>query len=185
MSDGTLQPTSDAISSCSFDVEYTSSIKTGEYRSAVKFTDFPRISTLKSLFASVMVEHIEAEVRQNSMEGTEEGQIQCLGHIYVAIIPTNKDADHSSGSSNAIVNNVPNKQTFPISSVSQMNSVFQFNLKGYELDLAQDPRRGAGPVAWLGNSGITKTGEKSASKTIATATWRLKVRCSGSTPLWQ
>jgi len=183
MSEGTLQPGSDQIATSTFDVEYSATLATGVYKSSIKLSDFPRVSTLRSLFASVMVTNITAEMRQDTLVGEETGFLHAAGHIFVAIIPTIKDTDSGSGSTPLIVNNVPNKQTFAISSSAQSNSIFQFNLAGYELDLAQDPRRGAGPVAWLGNSGIKRRG--TAEVNICTVTWRLSVACSGPTPLWQ
>lgn len=182
MSEGTLQPTTDKISTSVFDVEYSSSLVSGTARQAIKLSDFPKVSTLKSLYASVVVNSVEAEVRQDTLLGDEENAAFTRGHVFVAIIPTVKDTDSASGSTKAIINNVPNKQTFPLSSTIQNNCVFHFNLNGYELDLAQDPRRGAGPVAWIGNSGIVKRGEKEVQ--VCTVTWRLKVACSGTTPLW-
>jgi len=184
MSEGTLQPSTDSIQTSNFDVEYSSTLTTAHKRLSTKLSDFPRIITLKTLFASVKVVSINAEIRQDTMLSSSDGYISASGHIYVAIIPTVKDTDSSSGSTTAIMNNVPNKQTFPLSEMTQMNSVFHFNLNGYELDLAQDPRRGAGPVAWLGNSGVTRSG-KGEHVQICTVTWRLTVACSGATPLWQ
>ncbi|QKI28859.1 hypothetical protein 2 [Solanum melongena bastro-like virus] len=184
MSEGTLQPSADVIQTSNFDVEYAEGITTAQKRVSTKLSDFPRVATLRSLFASVKVLSIHAEVRQDTMLSSSDGFLSAYGHVYVAIIPTNKDTDSASGATRQIVSNVPNKQTFSLSETTQMNSVFQFNLNGYELDLAQDPRRGAGPVAWLGNSGIIRngTGEH---LNICTVTWRLTVACSGATPLWQ
>lgn len=182
MSEGTLQPSIDKISTSTFEVEYSSSLVSGTFRQSIKLSDFPRISTLRSLYASVIVSSVEAEVRQDTLLGEDDSAVFTRGHVFVAIIPTVKDTDSASGSTKAIVNNVPNKQTFPLSTTCQNNSIFHFNLSGYEVDLAQDPRRGAGPVAWIGNSGVVKRSEKEVQ--VCTVTWRLKVACSGSTPLW-
>jgi len=178
-----MNPVSDSLSVSTFMVEHTFTITTGSHRASIKFSDFPRISTLRSLFASVVLQDVAVEVRQNTLTGGDDGNLFSLGHIFVAIIPTNRDTDAASGASSQIVSNVPNKQTFPLSSTQQSNEVFQFNLDGYELDLAQDPRRGAGPVAWIGNSGVSYAGKTA--KPICTSTWRIKVACSGSTPIWQ
>jgi len=183
MSDGTLMPTAPVLSVSTFIVEHSFMFETGKHRLGVKFSDFPKISTLKSLFASVVVTNVVAEIRQNTMASGEDGFLNPSGHIFVGLIPTNRDSEAFSGSTALIVCSVPNKQTFPLSSTTQSNEVFNFNLNGYELDLAQDPRRGAGPVAWLGNSGV-----KSAGKVvlpICTVTWRISVDCAGTTPLWQ
>jgi len=183
MSEGTLQPATDSLTSCTFEVEHTVTLITGLHRHSIKFSDFPRVSTLKSLFSSVALQDVVAEVRQDTFVSSSDGFIAVNGHIFIAIIPTTKDTDSASGATSVIVSSVPNKQTFPLHESSQGNEIFKFNLTGYELDLAQDPRRGAGPVAWLGNSGVTKVG--TAHKPICSVTWRIKVVCSGATPLWQ
>lgn len=184
MSEGTLQPTVDNISTSVFDVEFSQTMMTGTYRSSCKFSDFPRISTLRSLFASVIVQRVVAEARQDTLASDDqEGMVSPSGHIYIAIIPTIKDTDSATGSTGVIVNNVPSKQTFPLASNVQSNVTFSFNLTGFEVDLAQDPRRGAGPVAWIGNSGVKRNGKIEVP--ICTVTWRISVACSGPTPLWQ
>jgi len=183
MAEGTVQPSADVLPVSIFDVEYTVVIKTGSYRHSIKFSDFPRVSVLKSLFASVVLRSVVCEVRQMADVGTEDGDVITDGHLFVAIIPTLKDTDSFSGAAQQIVINVPNKQTFPLSSSEQANRVFHFNLNGYEMDLAQEPRRGAAPVACVGNSGITKAGN--AHVNIASITWKITVACQGNTPLWQ
>jgi len=182
--DGTLKPVVASSGSTSFNVEHSMVLATGTFRSAIKVSDFPRISTLNNLFASVVLTGIAAEVRQNAFVGNDAGDITAGGHIFTALIPTNRDTDAMSGATNIIVASVPNKQTFPLSSVHQNNIVFQFNLDGYELDLAQDPRRGAGPVAWMGNTGVAKTASSATKVNICTVTWRISVTCSGTTPNW-
>jgi len=183
MADGTLQPAISGIAVNEFVVEYTHTLVTGTFRHSIKFSDFPKIATLKTLFASIVLSDVVAEIRQNTDVGTEDGQLVTNGHVFVAIIPTLRDTDATSGSTSQIVSSVPNKQTFPLSSSQQSNEIFNFNLKGYEIDLAQDPRRGAGPVAWLGNSGVAKNGARQL--IICTCTWRVTVTCSGPTPIWQ
>jgi hypothetical protein len=181
MAEGTLAPATDQLQISTFQVEYTHSLQTGRFRTSIKFSDFPRVSTLRSLFASVRLRSVVAEVRQDA--DIADGGVALGGHVFVAVIPTCKDSDAATGASNLVVSNVPNKQTFPLSSSTQSNEVFNFNLGGFEVDLAQDPRRGAGPVAWIGNSGITKQGDSNVS--ICTVTWRITVDCSGHTPNWQ
>lgn len=181
MSEGTLSPATEQLQVSHFNVEFTHSLLTGRWRSSTKFSDFPRIATLRSLFACVKLEDVVAEVRQDS-DVSSEGVV-CKGHIFIAIIPTCKDSDAATGATALVVSNVPNKQTFPLSSMQQNNSIFHFNLSGFEVDLAQDPRRGAGPVAWIGNSGVAKASDEQ--MPICTVTWRIRVACSGNTPNWQ
>lgn len=185
MAEGTLDPTVDSLSVSTFVVEHSLTHTTGTRRSALKFSEFPRISTLKTLFASVKMTHVVAELRQSTNVGSEDGELHLGGHIYIAIIPTSRDTDAATGGTDVVVQNVPNKQTFPLSSSQQSNEIFNFKLDGYELDLAQDPRRGAGPVAWVGNSGVSKVGKVTGQLPICVITWRITVQCSGVTPVWQ
>jgi len=185
MSEGTLNPAVDSLTVSTFVVEHSLTCSTGVRRSALKFSEFPRISTLKTLFASVKLINVVAEMRQNTGVGSSDGDLHVGGHIYIAIIPTSRDTDAATGGTAVVVQNVPNKQTFPLSSAQQSNETFNFNLTGYELDLAQDPRRGAGPVAWVGNSGVAKIGTVAGHLPICTVTWRVTVQCSGVTPVWQ
>lgn len=180
MSEGTLAPTVNHPGVATFDVEYTTNIQTGQFRRAVLLSEFPRISTLKTFYASVKVVSLTAEARQVCLVGEQDTEVAASGHIFVAVIPSVKNTDSHTGSSAQIVNNVPNKQTFPLSGNSQNDKTFNFNLEGYESDLAADPRRGAGPVAWIGNSGITFNG--GGETIICSVTWRAKVECSGATP---
>jgi len=184
----TLSPAPNLVGTNQFEVEYSSTLATGAWRKAVKVSEFPRIATLRNYFASVVVQRITAEVRQDTLAGTDTGCISTRGHIYVALIPTLRNTDAESGSTREIVNNVPNKMTFPISTAAQANETFEFNLTGFELDLAQDPRRGAGIVAWIGNSGITTIRDREdtdkSTLPIATVTWRIQIECTGTTSLW-
>jgi len=181
--DSTLKPVSDFVGVTQFSVEHTLSIKTGQHRVSLKLSDFAQIYVLRSLFASVVVTEVTAEARQAADVHTDPGTLRPTGHVFLAMIPSRKDTDADTGTSRDVVIKVPNKQTFPLSSNEQKNSVFNFNLLGFEVDLAQDPRRGAGPVAWIGNSGIT-TATGGVAVSIATVTWRIRVSCSGSTALW-
>lgn len=171
-----------AVGESVFDVEQTFNINTGQFRSSIPLQQVQKIKMLRNLFAKVELLDLVVEVRQDTLVGDSEGELKPLGHVYVAIIPSSMDTDAQTGAAKATIDNVPFKQTFPLSSSEQANMIFKPNLGGYELDLAQDPRRGAGPVAWLGNSGVKKSGKEHAY--ICTSTWRLKVRCSGSSPLW-
>lgn len=167
-----------------FEIEFSNDIGHLEHRKAVRLSDFPRVSTLKRMFASIKVLEIKAEARQCILLGDETHDIQPTGHIFLAIIPSVMDTDSATGASRQTVANVPNKQNFPMSGNGQNLQTFDFKLDGYELDLAQDPRRGAAPVAWIGNTGFQVGKSKSGSFPLAAVTWRLKVQVSGTTPLW-
>jgi len=177
----TLQPSSDVVGLNKFTVEYTTTIKTNEFRKATRVADFTGITVMKSMFASVTLLSLTCEARQNALAGTTEGDLELAGHIFVAVIPSNKNTDSATGTNSGTVTSVPNKKTFPLALSGQSNHVFDFNLSGYELDLAVDARRGAAPVAWIGNSGVRGA---MSDVTVCTVTWRAMVQCSGSTPLW-
>jgi len=165
-----------------FIVEHTFSIGTGQTRASIALSQCPKMKNLKSLFAKVELTALEVEVRQDSLAGDGESELALKGHVYVAIIPTLMDTDVLSGSSKAVIDGIPFKQTFPLAVTHQSNVVFRPSLRGYELDLAQDPRRNAGPVAWMGNSGVKPGGK--VHMNICTATWRMTLSCSGESPLW-
>jgi len=166
-----------------FDVEHTFSVNTAQWRSTMPLAQTAKIKLLRSMFAKVELIGLEVEVRQNVIVGEGSDSIIPKGHIYVALIPSLMDTDAASGASKATVDSIPFKQTFPLSTMSQANMIFKPNLSGYELDLAQDPRRGAGPIAWLGNSGVRKPESKTFAD-VCISTWRMRVRCSGVSPLW-
>jgi hypothetical protein len=185
MSEGTLQPEVDSPSASVFEIEFSNDIAHSDFRKAVKLSDFPRVSTLKKMFASIKVIKVTAEARQCVLLGDDTLDVQSTGHIFLAIIPSVFDTDNQTGGTPQTVANVPNKQNFPLSSGGQNVQTFSFKLDGYELDLAQDPRRGAAPVAWIGNTGFTVSKvQKGIKVPLATITWRLEVEVSGTTPLW-
>jgi len=159
-------------------------MKTGSYRGAINLAQASRIVTLKTVFSSIMIARIQCEVRQGSLVGSEAGDLVPGGHIYVALIPTGKNTDAATGTSSSQVNVVPNKQSFPLSTESQMTRVFDFDLAGYELDLAADPRRQQGVVLWSGNSGVSRSTSSKVELEIIHMTWRVWLECSGNSVLW-
>lgn len=183
MSEGTLEPQVPSQIN-KFLVEVNGVLRTGVYRQSFEISVAPRIQILKTLYSSVVVDKVSCEVRQDSMIGTEAGDLIPSGHIYVAIIPTGRNNDASAGTSANVVNDVKNKQSFPLSSFEQKNAVYEFDLTGFELDVAADPRRQQGPVCWLGNSGVAKAGGGNQPAPICSATWRIHVTCTGSSTLW-
>lgn len=167
-----------------FNVEYSQTFNTGSWRTSTKVSDFPRVVAMRSMFAKVDVVSLSAEVRQNAFVGGEAHDLDVKGHIFLALIPTCKDTDAATGASAAVVTAVPNKFTFPLSSTSQNCEVLNFPLVGFETDVAQDPRRGAGIVAWIGNSGAQVHNGVRTALPICTVTWRLTLQCSGATTTW-
>jgi len=182
MEDGTLSTSLASPGVGEFDIEHSFSLTTGVWRAAFPLSESSQVKTLRCLFAAVELISLSAEIRQDSLAGEGESEIVPSGHVYVALIPSQFNTDVMTGANAQTVNSVQNKQTFPLSGNEQNNKVFRPSLEGYELDLAQDPRRGAGPVAWLGNSGVRHAGKSN--RTICTATWSMKVRCSGKSALW-
>jgi len=158
-------------------------MKTGSFRGVIRLDQSSRVTTLKTIFSSIVVTKVQCEVRQSALIGTDDDDILSSGHIYVALIPTGKNTDAATGLNSTQVNIVPNKQSFPLSSDSQVSRVFDFDLTGYETDLASDPRRQQGVVLWIGNSGVGKvsTGPE---VEILRSTWRVWLECSGNSTLW-
>jgi len=177
ISTGLLDP-----GSTTFVVEHGFNITTGAFRAAIPLAQCAKVKILRTLFAMVELVDLEVEVRQDAMIGDAENDFVPKGHIYIAVIPTIMDTDAASGASKATVDSIPFKQTFPLSAMHQNNIIFRPSLIGYELDLAQDPRRGAGPVAWMGNSGVRAVGKSSVN--VCTSTWKMTFKCSGASPLW-
>jgi len=165
-------------------VEHHMVFTTGLHRSAMRVDMIEKVLLLRSMFSSVVVLSVRAEVRQNALIGGDADEVIPTGHLYVALIPTMKDTESSSGTDGMIILKVPRKQTFALSSVTQNNQVFDFSLEGYETDVAQDPRRGQGVVLWVGNSGINRHKGAGPHFPICTITWYIDLACSGVSTLW-
>lgn len=165
-----------------FDVEHTFGVETNSWRSAIRVDQVPRIRTFKTMFSSIVLTKVTCHVRQANL--VNEDGLTTQGHLYFALIPSAKNSDAATGTSPSVVDGVPNKQTFPLSNVSQSVADFGFDLSGYETDLAQDPRRGQGVVLWAGNTGVQASSGSSDNMLAAVVTWRMVVECSGSSTLW-
>lgn len=165
-------------------LEVNFAIKTGDWRTSIRLDNSSRATTLKTIFSSIVVTKIECELRQDTFCGTEVGELRPQGHIYVALIPTGKNTPVATGTNLGTVTSVPNKQSFPLSSDVQASRTYQFDLNGYELDLAQDPRRNQGLVLWIGNSGVIAYGTPPNPLQICSSTWRVWVECTGNSVLW-
>jgi len=183
MSEGTLRPSIAEAGIHRDTFEVSMSVLTGSWRNAVRLDSVARIAAYKTMFGSIVVEKIEAEVRQDTLAGGTNSTLCPSGHIYVAIIPSGKNTDAAAGTSADVINRVRNKQTFALSSIQQNNMLFNFDLEGFEVDLAQDPRKQQGVVLWIGNSGVTVYANQ-AEKMICTATFRCTIACTGKSTLW-
>jgi len=181
----TLTPTNDQVGVNVFKFEHEMFI-TSDWRASIRADHIPKVQQLKTLFGQIELLNVHAEIRQHGLVGDELGNIASNGHIFLALIPTARNTDARAGTSATVVSGVPNKQTFPLTGEGQSVKVFNFDLQGYETDLAQDPRRGQGVVLWVGNSGVSIRDSKSspANGVICSVTWRAEVRCSGSSNLW-
>lgn len=169
-------------SGSSFTLEHVHGVATGNYKTSIKISEVPRVAVLRSMFAKVELVSVTAEVTQDTLLGDGDDELAAMGHLFIGLIPTSKNADALCGANAPTVLSVPNKQTFPMEKGAQATKTYSFELSGFELDLAQDPRRGAGPVTWVGNSGIVHRGRSA--RQICTVTWRFVVACSGATVLW-
>jgi len=163
--------------------EHSMSISTGAYRAALAFNLMSDVIQLKKMFSEVIVSNVRVEIRQSALLGQDSGNLMALGRVFAAIIPSGKNTDSSSGTNSATVMAVRRKQAFPLSSVTQENQVLSFDLTGFEVDVAQDPRRQQGLVAWLGNTGV-KAALKEQTFEICSATWYFDCTCSGVAASW-
>jgi len=182
-SNDTMQAKPDSPGVNVFVIEFQMLISTGTWRSTMRIDRMPKIRTMKTMFSIIELTKVSCEVRQNSLIGDGDDNVTPDGHIFVALIPTARDADSFSGNDAATVSNVPAKSTFPLHGQAQNNHVFNFDLSGYELDLGQDPRRGQGPVFWCGNTGVASN-VAGAVLGICSITWRIEVQCSGISVLF-
>jgi len=180
---GTYAPTMTQATGVVVSCEYSTCIATGASRAAIAFNQMPDVIRLKALFSEIIVSDVRAELRQDALIGPDSMDLIANGRIYAAVIPSGKNTDAASGTNADKVMSVRRKQAFPLSSVTQSNAVFSFELSGFELDLAQDPRRQQGPVAWLGNTGV-QAAKKDEKFSICSVTWYFKCTCSGVAALW-
>jgi len=140
------------------------------------------IDTLKEMYATIELTSLSCDVIQSTMVGDDATDLVVNGTCFLGLVPTAKDTEAASGTNAATIISVPKKHAFPLSGTDQVVRTFVFDLKGYELDLAQDPRRGQGPVLWIGNTGVGSSGTNIAP--IMTVIWKGSVTCSGSSSLW-
>lgn len=180
---GTLVPVVKVPIGTTVSCEHSMVMPTATYRAALSFNLMSDVVNMRRIFSEVVISNVRAEVRQDALIGTESGDVNAHGRIYVAIIPSGKNTDASSGKDANVIMQVRRKQAFPLSSVVQENKVFVFDLTGFELDLAQDPRRQQGPVAWIGNTGITAS-TKGEQFSICSVTWYFDCLCSGVAANW-
>lgn len=158
-------------------------LSTGAFRAALAFNLMSDVVNLKKNFSEIVITNVRAEVRQDNLIGSETGDIVGTGRVFVAVIPSGKNTDAASGTNGATVMSVRRKQAFPLSSTAQQNEVFDFNLVGFETDVAQDPRRQQGPVAWIGNTGIVAA-IKGENFQFVSVTWYFDCVCSGAAANW-
>lgn len=163
--------------------EHSMVLNTGAFRGALAFNLMPDVVALRRNFSEVVVSNVRAEVRQDALIGPESGDLAANGRIFVAVIPSGKNTDASSGTNPATVMAVRRKQAFPLSSATQENKVMAFDLLGFEVDVAQDPRRQQGLVAWIGNTGIVAS-TKGQTLAICSVTWYFDCTCTGIAASW-
>jgi len=163
--------------------EHTMTLNTGSFRAALAFNLMPDVIALKKNFSEIIVSNVRAEMRQDAMIGTESLEVVARGRVFVAVIPSGKNTDAASGTNPSTVLTVRRKQAFPLSSTVQENKVFAFDLTGFEVDVAQDPRRQQGLVAWVGNTGIIAAA-KGETFPFVSVTWYFDCACTGIAASW-
>lgn len=172
-----------ANSSLVMPCEHSMPLNTGAYRAALAFNLMPDVVALKRNFSEIIVTNVRAEVRQEHLLGTDSLEVSANGRVFVAVIPSGKNTDAASGTNGSTVMSVRRKQAFPLSSTIQENKVYAFDLTGFETDVAQDPRRQQGLVAWLGNTGITAA-VKGETFPFVSVTWYFDCVCTGIAANW-
>jgi len=163
--------------------EHSMRLSTGAYRSALAFNLMTDVVDLKKHFSEIVITNVRAEVRQDNLIGSESGDVVGTGRVFVAVIPSGKNTDSASGTNGDTVMLVRRKQAFPLSSTAQQNEVFSFDLTGFETDVAQDPRRQQGPVAWIGNTGIVAAVQGENFQFVS-VTWYFDCVCAGAAANW-
>jgi len=163
--------------------EHSIPMSTGSYRAALAFNLMPDVVALKKSFSEIIVTNVRAEVRQDSLLGTDSLDVTSSGRVFVAVIPSGKNTDAASGTNASTVMSVRRKRVFPLSSTIQESKEYKFNLTGFETDVAQDPRRQQGLVAWLGNTGITAA-VKGETFVFVSVTWFFDCECTGIAAIW-
>jgi len=173
----------------SFSYEYPIALYTGEPRVVKDVAEIPDITNLKKQFATVTLSSLEVDVYQTTFVGNSTSTLHCAGTVFVGLIPTGKNTNAETGQNTSTILNVPRKHAVPLSSTEQTVKTFKFNLTGYELDLAQDPRRQQGPVIWIANTGVGKYSSSDKAKvtpelTICHLIFKYSVACQGVSTLW-
>jgi len=184
-SPGTVAVHSIAPRGVVIDCEHTMTMRTDAFRAAAAFNLMPDVVALKKHFSEIVIQNVRAEVRQDNLLGDGDGFLSPTGRVFVAVIPSGKNTDASSGSSKNVVLSVRKKQAFPLSMTEQENRIFSFDVSDFETDVAQDPRRQQGPVAWIGNTGVSASGDrKGLAFDFCSVTWYFSCRCSGVSASW-
>jgi len=166
-----------------FEFEHPVMFYTGEKRWSKKLSTIPIVQTLKQMYASVELVELACDVVQATLGGSVKSTLHLGGVVFVGLIPSGKDTEVDSGTNTATVMGVPRKHPIQISTTEQTVKSFVLDLKGYEVDLAQDPRRQQGPVFWIGNTGVgTFAGAEPLP--IINVIWKGKFRASGASSLW-
>lgn len=168
------------------EVEFLLQLNTQTRREFEVLSEVPAVVSLRKIFASVLLKKVTVAAFQNTLVATFPDQpgLKADGHAFFGLIPTAKNTEAASGTNGAVVYSVPRKVVCPLSSTVQGTVVQTLSLEGYELDLAQDPRRKQGPVAWVAHTGVTTNVKGAASTAIITTTWTITVECSGEAVLW-
>lgn len=141
------------------------------------------VQTLKKMYSRIELIEVKCDVTQATLAGNVKTTLNLGGSLFVGMIPSGKDTDIDSGTNTTTIVTVPRKKIMPLSTTEQSTREFTMDLSGYELDLAQDPRRNQGPVFWVGNSGVGIYSGSEALPIVAIM-WRGKLKCSGSSTLW-
>lgn len=164
--------------------EFTETLDTGDTYRAQRLSQLASIETLKTIYASIKLTAVSVVVQQ-VWQATDaaDGPVRPSGQVFFTLIPSGKNNNASVGATPELILGVKRKVPLPLSGNKQVVVNAAFDLKGYELDLAQDPRRQASPCTWIAHTGIEGVGDED--QDICTANWKFTVECSGESVSWE
>jgi len=106
------------------------------------------------------------------------------GLLRFGVIPSGKNTEAASGTSADVVGSVPRCEEVGF---GQPGFELPIPLEGFETDVAVTPRRSAGIVLWVGQTGRRNKKDGSAfggTATMGRVTFKVTLSCSGTGTQW-
>lgn len=163
--------------------EFTETLDTGDTYLTTRLSELSDVEVLKTIYASVKLTSVSVTVQQVwQATDADTGPVRPSGQVFFTLIPSGKNTNADVGATPQVILDVKRKVPLPLSGNKQVVVNSTFDLKGYELDLAQDPRRQASPCTWIAHTGVEGTGD--VDQDICTANWKYTLECSGESVSW-